>query len=137
MTNQQLLAELARLKAENNNLKAKASDGLTMKVSDKGAISIYGMGKFPWSPYAEQVVRILRSRKAIVHFMLTHKNELAVKHEEFWNQSFDDLLTSGETDTPPAPMNPTSKTDDMPPASPNPPQGWDAIEPANPTDQPF
>ena len=53
-----LKAEIERLKAENENLKDKKSTAgsLSMKVSEKGALSIYGMGRFPVTLYKEQCI---------------------------------------------------------------------------------
>ena len=56
---QQLLERLNILEAENANLKeAQARNGLKMKVSQKGAVSVYGMGRFPVTLYADQWKRI-------------------------------------------------------------------------------
>lgn len=54
-------AELERLRAENEALKNKKSSGgaLSMKVSEKGALSIYGMGRFPVTLYKEQWTKLL------------------------------------------------------------------------------
>ena len=54
-----LQAELARLRAENESLKKAGRGKLTMKVSEKGALSVYGMGRFPVTPYQEQWLRLL------------------------------------------------------------------------------
>jgi hypothetical protein len=40
-------AELELLRAENAQLNSKSKGGLTLKVSEKGGISLYGMGRFP------------------------------------------------------------------------------------------
>ena len=45
--------ELERLRVENNKLKQNQRD-LYLKVSEKGAISLYGLGKFPVSLYKSQ-----------------------------------------------------------------------------------
>jgi len=56
---QELLARLNVLEAENANLKsAQKRNGLKMKVSQKGAVSVYGMGRFPVTLYADQWKRI-------------------------------------------------------------------------------
>ena len=47
MSEEDLKAELERLRNENASLKKGASTGISMKVSEKGAVSIYGMGRFP------------------------------------------------------------------------------------------
>jgi hypothetical protein len=54
MSDDNLKAELERLRNENAALKKGASVGIRMKVSDKGAVSIYGMGRFPVTLYKEQ-----------------------------------------------------------------------------------
>ena len=54
MADNDVQAELARLKAENAALKARASSPLTLKVSQKGAVSVYGLGRFPVTLYKEQ-----------------------------------------------------------------------------------
>ena len=51
MSDDDLKAELERLRNENAALKKGAATGVTMKVSEKGALSIYGMGRFPVTPY--------------------------------------------------------------------------------------
>ena len=52
MSDEDLKAELERLKQENEKLKKKsAPKELTLKVSQKGAVSLYGMGRFPVTLY--------------------------------------------------------------------------------------
>ena len=59
MSESELKAELERLRAENAQLKSKGTGGLSLKVSEKGAVSLYGMGRFPVTLYKEQWLRIL------------------------------------------------------------------------------
>ena len=59
MTDEDLKAELERLRNENAALKKGASTGISMKVSEKGAVSIYGMGRFPVTLYKEQWLKLL------------------------------------------------------------------------------
>ena len=54
MSDDELKAELERLRTENAALKRGASSGIRMKVSEKGAVSVYGMGRFPITLYKEQ-----------------------------------------------------------------------------------
>jgi hypothetical protein len=55
-----LKAEIERLKAENEALKKKApAKGISLKVSEKGAVSVYGMGRFPVTLYKEQWLKLL------------------------------------------------------------------------------
>jgi hypothetical protein len=51
--------ELERLRAENERLKRTASRGITLKVSEKGGVSVYGLGRFPVTLYKEQWLRLL------------------------------------------------------------------------------
>jgi hypothetical protein len=50
-------AELARLRAENERL--KRGRGTTIKVSEKGGVSVYGLGRFPVTLYKEQWLKLL------------------------------------------------------------------------------
>ena len=74
-------AELDRLRAENENLKkskAKARE-LSLKVSQKGAVSLYGMGRFPVTLYKEQWLRLLEFKEEIKEFISEHDSELKTK----------------------------------------------------------
>ena len=62
-------AELERLRSENAQLKNKNTGGLSLKVSEKGAVSLYGMGRFPVTLYKEQWLRILASAPEIETFI--------------------------------------------------------------------
>jgi hypothetical protein len=59
MSDEDLKAELERLRQENAVVKKGAASGIRMKVSEKGAISIYGMGRFPVTLYKEQWLKLL------------------------------------------------------------------------------
>ena len=54
-----LREELERLKAENESLKKRGSKGVSIKVSEKGAVSVYGLGRFPVTLYQEQWIKLL------------------------------------------------------------------------------
>lgn len=85
MTQNELLAELARIKAENDALKIanKVSGRLTFKVSDKGALSIYGMGKFPITFYIEQLMKLATVMPEILAFADAHLSEFTTKTPDF------------------------------------------------------
>ncbi|MBI3301039.1 MAG: hypothetical protein HYZ72_03025, partial [Deltaproteobacteria bacterium] len=53
MTDENLQAELERLRAENAALKARTAKGVSLRVSEKGAVSVYGLGRFPVTLYKE------------------------------------------------------------------------------------
>lgn len=77
MSEADLKQELERLKAENAALKKTSSKGLSLKVSQKGALSVYGLGRFPVTLYKEQWNRLLDSTEDIRTFIKS--NEAALK----------------------------------------------------------
>jgi len=81
MTQETMEAELARLRAENSALKNTGSKGLTMKVSEKGALSIYGMGRFPVTLYKEQWIKLLAVSEEIHAFIKSNESALKSKGE--------------------------------------------------------
>jgi hypothetical protein len=72
-------AELARLRAENAALKARGGKGTSMKVSEKGAVSVYGLGRFPVTLYQEQWLKLLDMSDDIRQFIQEHEGELKKK----------------------------------------------------------
>jgi hypothetical protein len=72
-------AELERLRQENAALKKGASKGISMKVSEKGGLSIYGLGRFPVTLYKEQWTKLLELSDEIKQFLKTHDSELKTK----------------------------------------------------------
>jgi NAD(P) transhydrogenase subunit alpha len=72
-----LKAEIERLQAENAALKKGATSGIRMKVSEKGAVSVYGMGRFPVTLYKEQWLKLLNMSEDIRAFIAA--NEAALK----------------------------------------------------------
>jgi hypothetical protein len=61
MSDEDLKGELERLRKENEALRKDTSSSIRMKVSEKGAVSIYGMGRFPVTLYKEQWLNIRNS----------------------------------------------------------------------------
>ena len=76
---QDLKAELERLRSENAALKKGAATGITMKVSDKGALSIYGMGRFPVTLYKEQWLKLMDMSDQIRAFIAANEGKLKTK----------------------------------------------------------
>jgi hypothetical protein len=72
-------AELARLRAENERLKQAGRGKLAMKVSEKGALSVYGMGRFPVTLYKEQWLRLLSMADEIKSFIEANEGSLKAK----------------------------------------------------------
>jgi hypothetical protein len=79
MSDQEMQAELERLRAENAQLKNKDKGGITLKVSEKGAVSLYGMGRFPVTLYKEQWLRILWNASEIEAFIRDNESRLKSK----------------------------------------------------------
>jgi hypothetical protein len=79
MNEQELKAELERLKAENETLKNRGARGISMKVSEKGAVSIYGLGRFPVTLYKEQWQKLLDMAEDIRGFIKENEGKLKTK----------------------------------------------------------
>lgn len=74
-----LQSELERLRAENESLKKAGRSKLAMKVSEKGALSVYGMGRFPVTLYKEQWLRLLAMAEEIKAFIAANDASLKTK----------------------------------------------------------
>jgi hypothetical protein len=79
VSDEEMKAELDRLRAENERLKKAGSGRLAMKVSEKGALSIYGMGRFPVTLYKEQWLRLLSMSDDIKAFIAANEQQLKAK----------------------------------------------------------
>ncbi len=81
MGDEDLRAELERLRAENESLKKHSSRGVSLKVSEKGGVSVYGLGRFPVTLYKEQWTKLLAMADDIKAFIIEHATELKTKPE--------------------------------------------------------
>ena len=79
MSDEELKAELDRLRSENAALKKGASSNIRMKVSEKGAVSVYGMGRFPVTLYKEQWLKLLGIADDIRAFIAANEAQLKAK----------------------------------------------------------
>ena len=80
MAEDDLQAELERLRAENERLKARRTIGaVTLRVSEKGAVSVYGLGRFPVTLYQEQWEKLLAHAEEIRQFIETNRDRLKRK----------------------------------------------------------
>jgi hypothetical protein len=79
MSDEELKAELERLRRENVALKRGASSGARIKVSEKGAVSVYGMGRFPVTLYKEQWLKLLDMAAEIRAFIAANESQLKAK----------------------------------------------------------
>ena len=81
MADDDLRAELARLKAENAQLKNQRARGVSLKVSEKGGVSVYGLGRFPVTLYKEQWSKLLDMAEEIRAFIKENESRLKAKDE--------------------------------------------------------
>jgi hypothetical protein len=79
MSEDDLRKELERLKAENEALKAKKGNSFGLKVSEKGAVSVYGLGRFPVTLYKEQWIKLLDMGDDIRAFIKENEAKLKTK----------------------------------------------------------
>jgi hypothetical protein len=75
-----LKAEIERLRAENEALKKPARGQTYLKVSEKGGLSVYGMGRFPVTLYREQWEKLLSMADEIRNFI--RENDHSLKKKE-------------------------------------------------------
>jgi hypothetical protein len=80
MADEAMQAELERLKAENEALKRRTDKGTSLKVSEKGGVSVYGLGRFPVTLYKEQWLKLLDMANDIRAFL--KENEARLKTKE-------------------------------------------------------
>ncbi len=78
-SDEELKAENERLRAENEALKRTSSKGLSLRVSEKGAVSVYGLGRFPVTLYKEQWLRLLDMGEDIRAFIRANEAQLKSK----------------------------------------------------------
>jgi len=71
--------ELERLRAENERLKKGSSKGMSLKVSEKGGVSVYGLGRFPVTLYKEQWKKLLDMSEEIRNFIEVNDDQLKSK----------------------------------------------------------
>ncbi len=74
-----LQQELERLRRENEALKARGTRGTSLRVSEKGGVSVYGLGRFPVTLYKEQWDKLLAMADEIRAFIRQHESELKAK----------------------------------------------------------
>ena len=75
-----LKTEIERLRAENEALKKPTRGQMSLKVSEKGGLSVYGLGRFPVTLYKEQWIRLLAMADEIRNFI--RDNDSALKTKE-------------------------------------------------------
>ena len=79
MSDEAMQAELERLRAENAVLKQRTTRGVSLRVSEKGGVSVYGLGRFPVTLYKEQWLKLLDMADDLRTFIREHEAELKAK----------------------------------------------------------
>jgi hypothetical protein len=79
MNDEDMKAELDRLRDENERLKARQGRAVTLKVSEKGGLSVYGLGRFPVTLYKEQWTKLLEMADDIKAFLKENDARLKSK----------------------------------------------------------
>ena len=79
MPGEDMQAELDRLRAENEALKAKSKGSTSIRVSEKGGVSVYGLGRFPVTLYKEQWQKLLAMAEDIKRFIAENESRLKTK----------------------------------------------------------
>lgn len=72
---EELKKRLAELEAQ----KSPDDKELTFKVSEKGGVSVYGLGRFPVTLYFEQWARLLTAADRLAKFIVENKSRLKTK----------------------------------------------------------
>jgi hypothetical protein len=80
MSDDDLKSEVERLRAENERLKRATGRGVSLRVSEKGAVSVYGLGRFPVTLYKEQWAKLLDAADDVRAFI--RDNEASLKAKE-------------------------------------------------------
>jgi hypothetical protein len=78
-SDEELKAEIERLRAENEALKKPARRQMSLKVSEKGGLSVYGLGRFPVTLYREQWEKLLSMADEIRTFIRENADRLKTK----------------------------------------------------------
>lgn len=76
---QNLQAELDRLRAENERLRGRRTGDISLKISEKGGVSVYGLGRFPVTLYKEQWHKLLANGDYIKEFIAENDERLKTK----------------------------------------------------------
>ena len=81
MADEDMKAELERLRAENEALKRPVRGAISIRVSEKGGVSVYGLGRFPVTLYKEQWEKLLAAAEQIQAFIRDNDHLLKKKEQ--------------------------------------------------------
>ena len=77
-TREELMAQIAELQKQ----VTKKPGRLEFRVSEKGGVSVYGLGRFPVTLYYEQWQRLLGTAEELQSFLEENKSKLKLKNNE-------------------------------------------------------
>jgi len=77
--NEDIKAELERLRAENERLRSRGHSEISLKVSEKGGLSVYGLGRYPVTLYKEQWLKLLAIAPEIEAYIRENDDKLKAK----------------------------------------------------------
>jgi hypothetical protein len=81
VSDEDLKAELERLRTENALLKKGTAPAIRMKISEKGGVSVYGLGRFPVTLYKEQWLKLLDMSDDLRAFIAANEAQLKTKQK--------------------------------------------------------
>lgn len=81
-SDEDLKTELERLRAENERLKNRGKKTTFIKISEKGGVSLYGLGRFPVTLYKEQWAKVLDMADEIRAFIKDNEDKLKTKGDD-------------------------------------------------------
>jgi hypothetical protein len=76
-TYEELKAQLAELQS-----RQQRTGSMSFKVSDKGGVSVYGLGRFPVTLYYEQWMKLLDRANDLREFLEANKEKLKLKEQQ-------------------------------------------------------
>jgi len=77
-TYEELKARLAELEKQGTT---RRTGSLDFRVSEKGGVSVYGLGRFPVTLYYEQWIRLLDVSDKLREFLQENKDKLKLKEQ--------------------------------------------------------
>ena len=83
MSNEALKVELEQVRLENAALRRELASGIRLKVSERGAVSVYGLRRFPVTLYKEQWLKLLDRSGDIRAFIAANKAQLKSKRSPY------------------------------------------------------
>jgi hypothetical protein len=81
LTDEEVVAEIERLKKQVGALKKSLKKHNTVRISSKGAVSLYGLGRWPVTLYENQWRKVLDMKEELLTFIQENRDRLAKKED--------------------------------------------------------